>query len=95
MKNELSLEGAALPKAAALLQNRIGRAALLGTTYTMTEDFYKEPLIKAGINVLVPDEADRKIINDVIYKKLCLGTISVTSRKAYLTIIDRLAKRGA
>ncbi len=69
---------------------------LLGTAFTMEQDFYKGRLTDAyGLNVIVPDEVDRKIVHDVIYKELCLGMITDDSRKEYLRIIDDLAEQGA
>ncbi|MFT4104134.1 MAG: aspartate/glutamate racemase family protein [Lacrimispora sp.] len=73
----------------------ITKVALLGTKYTMTQDFYKEKLINAGITVLVPGEQEIEIINDVIYHELCLGIISEASKEKYRRIIDGLAKQGA
>lgn len=81
---------------AELLQRRgIRRVALLGTRYTMTQDFYKAKLIEAGIDVLIPDAQGVETVNDVIYNELCLGVISEGSREKYLRIIDDLAARGA
>lgn len=81
---------------AELLQRRgIRRVALLGTKYTMTQDFYKAKLIEAGIDVLIPDAQGVETVNDVIYGELCLGVISEGSREKYLRIIDDLAARGA
>lgn len=73
----------------------IKKVGLLGTQYTMKQDFYKDVLIKEGIGVLIPNEEDMKIINDVIYNELCLGEIRENSRKEYLRIIDDLKKTGA
>lgn len=73
----------------------ISRVALLGTKYTMTQDFYKQKLIDAGIEVIVPDAKDIEMVNDVIYNELCLGTISQSSKEKYLRVIDALAERGA
>lgn len=77
--------------------NRRGicRAALLGTKYTMTQDFYKAKLVEAGIEVLVPDEADMETVNDVIYQELCLGEIRAESKEKFLAIIRRLESQGA
>ena len=69
--------------------------ALLGTKYTMTQDFYKDKLIASGIDVLIPGEDDIAFVNHVIYDELCLGVISGDSRRGYLTVIDRLAAKGA
>ncbi|OUQ17243.1 aspartate racemase [Lachnoclostridium sp. An14] len=73
----------------------IRRAALLGTKYTMTQDFYKAKLVDAGIEVLVPDEADMETVNDVIYQELCLGEIRAESKEKFLAIIRRLESQGA
>lgn len=73
----------------------IRRAALLGTKYTMTQDFYKVKLVEAGIEVLVPDEADMETVNDVIYQELCLGEIRAESKEKFLAIIRRLESQGA
>ncbi len=78
-----------------LIKNNITKTALLGTKYTMQQDFYKEKLIKAGIDVLTPDDNDMEFINHVIYDELCLGVISDDSRKKLLRIIAKLADRGA
>lgn len=70
--------------------------ALLGTRFTMEQDFYKGRLTeKHGIEVLVPDNAGRKLIHDVIYDELCLGNIRAKSRKEYVHIINDLQARGA
>lgn len=81
--------------AAALHKNNIKKVALLGTKYTMTQDFYKEKLIDAGIEVLIPGEDEIEDVNDIIYNELCLGIVSEESKEKYLHIIEGLAKRGA
>ena len=73
----------------------IEKVALLGTKYTMTQDFYKEKITSAGIEVLIPDARDVETVNHVIYDELCLGTVSEESKREYLRIIDGLAARGA
>lgn len=78
-----------------LIKRGISRVALLGTKYTMTQDFYKDKLLKAGIDVIIPDSTGIETVNDIIYKELCLGIISEESKKKYLEIIDRLAEQGA
>lgn len=78
-----------------LKARHISKVALLGTRYTMTQDFYKEKLVEAGIEVLIPDERDVNTVNDIIYHELCLGVISPASKEKYLRIIDALAARGA
>ncbi len=78
-----------------LKRRHITKVALLGTKYTMTQDFYKEKLISAGIDVLIPNEQEIETVNDVIYHELCLGIISEDSKEEYQRIIDHLAKRDA
>lgn len=70
-------------------------AALLGTKYTMRQDFYKERLTARGINVLIPDDSDVEIVNNVIYDELCRGIISPSSRDEYVRIIGGLKQNGA
>lgn len=79
----------------ALIEAGIDKVALLGTKYTMTQDFYKERLIARGIAVIIPDEADVELVNNVIYDELCLGVISDASREQYRQIIGKLAQKGA
>jgi len=73
----------------------ITKVGLLGTKYTMTEDFYKDKLFEAGIEVVVPDSMGIEIVNDIIYRELCLGTILEASKNKYLEIITNLEKQGA
>ena len=74
----------------------ISKIGLLGTAFTMEEDFYKGRLENEyGLEVLVPNQADRKIVHQTIYDGLCLGKIEDASRKEYLRIIDTLTERGA
>ncbi len=69
---------------------------LLGTKFTMEQDFYKGRLEqKHDLEVVVPNEADRKIVHDVIYNELCLGDIKSESKKEYLRIIEDLVSQGA
>ncbi|OON93281.1 MAG: aspartate racemase [Candidatus Epulonipiscioides saccharophilum] len=78
-----------------LLDNNIKKVALLGTKYTMTEDFYKDKLLARGIDILVPSMVDIDIVNEIIYNELCLGIISEKSRKEYQRIIMELENLGA
>ena len=73
----------------------ITTVGLLGTNFTMVQDFYKGRLAQHGINVITPDESDRQTIHRVIYEELCLGIINESSRQQYLQIIDKLAASGA
>ncbi|RGY99420.1 aspartate/glutamate racemase family protein [Clostridium sp. AM58-1XD] len=81
--------------AEALEANCIRKVALLGTKYTMTQEFYRKKLEDAGITVLVPEGQDIELVNDVIYNELCLGIISEESKEKYLRIIEKLKARGA
>ncbi|GJM12803.1 MAG: aspartate racemase [Pseudohongiella sp.] len=79
-----------------LCKDGIEKVGLLGTRFTMEQDFYKGRLTdKYGIEVIVPDEPEREVIHDVIYNELCLGTIDENSRARYLEVIERLAANGA
>ncbi|HDZ07718.1 aspartate/glutamate racemase family protein [Pseudohongiella sp.] len=78
-----------------LLADGISRVGLLGTKFTMEQDFYKARLQAQGIDVLVPDDNERAVIHDVIYTELCLGVISAASKARYLDIVSRLADSGA
>jgi len=70
--------------------------ALLGTRYTMEQDFYRGRLRELhGLEVLVPDEADRRQVHHVIYGELVRGVVSPDSKQSYLDIIDRLLDQGA
>jgi aspartate racemase len=72
------------------------RVGLLGTAFTMEQDFYKGRLQQRhGLDVLVPDENDRRIVHEIIYKELVLGQVRPESRQAYRDIIARLIERGA
>lgn len=69
---------------------------LLGTRFTMEQDFYRDRLRdRHGLRVLVPDESDREVVHRVIYEELCLGRIQSESRSAFLRIIDTLVANGA
>ncbi|MBL0465359.1 aspartate/glutamate racemase family protein [Aeromonas veronii] len=74
----------------------ITRVGLLGTRFTMEQDFYKGRLQERfGLAVLVPDEAGRERVHRIIYDELCLGEIRESSRAEYLAIIAELAAAGA
>ncbi len=69
--------------------------ALLGTKYTMQQDFYRERLARRGFRVLVPDENEMDEVNRIIFDELCMGTIADDARKTYIAVIDRLVASGA
>ena len=71
------------------------RVGLLGTRFTIEEDFYKGRLTEQhGLEVMVPDERDREIVHRIIYDELCLGEIRDASRQAFIRIIEGLTTRG-
>ncbi|MFD7320874.1 aspartate/glutamate racemase family protein [Streptomyces sp. NPDC059875] len=68
---------------------------LLGTAFTMEQDFYRDRLASHGLTVLVPDADDRAAVHRIIYEELCLGIVTEDSRATYQQIIDRLVAAGA
>lgn len=78
-----------------LQEANINKVALLGTKYTMTEDFYKERLIKRGFDVLIPDLDDINKVNDIIFNELCVGEIKEDSQAEFYRIIDALKNKEA
>ena len=76
-------------------KSKISTVGLLGTKYTMEQDFYKTRIETNGIKVLIPSEEDRKVINKVIYEELCLGEIQQSSRDYYKKVIKGLVDDGA
>ena len=84
------------PTAEAIKAAGLSAIGLLGTRFTMEQDFYRARLEQQhGLRVLVPDQADRDTVHRVIYEELCLGQISDASREAYQAIIGRLVAEGA
>ena len=73
----------------------ITKVGLLGTKYTMTQDFYKQKLIDRGIQVLIPEDGDVEVVNDIIFKELCVGIIREESRSRYSEVIRKLKNAGA
>lgn len=76
-------------------ESRIQKVGLLGTKYTMEQDFYKSRLELNGIQVIVPDRDDREAVNKIIYEELCLGKIHQESRDYYKKVIQGLIESGA
>ncbi len=68
---------------------------LLGTAFTMEQDFLTSRLAAHGLNVLVPDANERQAVHRIIYEELCVGVISEASRQVYQRVIASLAARGA
>lgn len=80
----------------AISQQNMSHVALLGTRYTMEQDFYRGRLQdEFGISTLIPEQGDRKKINQIIFEELCLGEFSDASRDYYLNVIGELASQGA
>ena len=71
------------------------KIALLGTKFTMTQDFIKQRLIDAGLEVIIPDEEDIKTVNEIIFNELCLGNVLDSSREKYKRIIEKMKAEGA
>lgn len=78
-----------------ILKRDLKKVLLLGTKFTMEGTFYKNILEAMGIEVVIPDQADRQIIHDVIYNELILGDVLDKSRDAYVSIIEKMAEQGA
>ena len=84
------------PTAVAIRAAGCEKVGLLGTGFTMADDFYKGRMQEQhGIDVLVPSEADQSVVHKIIYEELCLGEIKDSSLTAYLEIIERLVEQGA
>jgi len=79
-----------------LVEQGVQRVGLLGTAFTMEQDFYKGRLMNEyGLDVLVPNDESRSLVHQVIYEELCLGVVKEESKEHYLRIIDALAEQGA
>jgi aspartate racemase len=81
--------------ASAVLAGGVERVALLGTRYTMEQDFYRARLERHGLDVMIPEAADREVVHRVIYDELVRGVVSPGSKQAYLDVIGRLVGAGA
>ncbi len=78
-----------------LVKNNIRCVGLLGTKYTMTQNFYKKRLTDRGIDVLIPEQGDIETVNNIIFNELCLGEIKEESRVIFQKIISKLRENGA
>ncbi len=77
-------------------EKKLKKVGLLGTKYTMEQDFYKGRIKKKyDINVIIPDLDEREIVHDVIFNELCLGKIKKESKEQYKKIIQNLIQKGA
>ena len=81
--------------ATSVIRDGFTKVALLGTKFTMTQDFIKDRLKSAGLEVIVPEAPDIEIVNNVIFNELCLGKVLDASRAEYQRIIESLKERGA
>ena len=79
----------------AIKQQGLTKIALLGTQFTMTEDFYKQRLIDASLQVLIPNTDARVEVHRIIYDELCQGQLLARSRQYYTRVINELAAQGA
>ncbi|WP_284118041.1 aspartate/glutamate racemase family protein [Acinetobacter seifertii] len=78
-----------------ILSQNIRKVALLGTAFTMEQDFYKARLQNHGIEVIIPNETSRKTVHCIIYDELCLGVINPDSQQKYMTVVEELIAEGA
>ena len=79
-----------------IVQAGIKTVGLLGTAFTMEQDFYKGRLSENyGLEVQIPDEKDRSFVHETIYRELCLGKVRAEARTEFLRIIDSFARQGA
>jgi len=82
--------------AAEIKSAKVSTVGLLGTRFTMEQDFYKDRLQRDhGLRVVIPDARDREIVHRVIYEELCLGNVVDASRGAYRRVMDDLVRQGA
>lgn len=78
-----------------LEKDHIGKVGLMGTKYTMTQDFYKQKLIDRGIEVVIPEAGEIEEVNSIIFQELCVGQIREESRARFREIIEGLKEKGA
>lgn len=93
---DIPLQHIADPTAERIQAAGVTRVGLLGTAFTMEQDFYKGRLASEhGLEVLVPDEADRAAVHRIIYEELVQGRVEPSSRETYRAVMGRLVERGA
>jgi len=85
----------ATPTGQAALARGATRVGLLGTAFTMEQDFLKQRLVAQGLEVLIPETEQRQAVHRIIYDELCVGVINEQSRQVYQRVIEGLAARGA
>ncbi len=82
--------------AESIKKQNLNKIGLLGTKFTMEQEFYKDRLQeKHNIDVVIPNEEDRELVHKIIYDELCLGNIKNSSKKEYVRIIENLVQQGA
>jgi aspartate racemase len=81
--------------AAAVARAGLTRIALLGTRYTMEHDFYRGRLESRGLDIRIPNDAERAMVHDVIFDELVKGAVREESRQQYLAVIERMVADGA
>lgn len=95
-KTGMSLIHIADAAAREIKDRQIKRIGLLGTKFAMEGDFYRNRLKeKHGIEVIIPEESEREMINTIIFQELCAGILSQASKEKFLAIINRLLLQGA
>ncbi len=80
--------------ASAIQAHRLTKIGLLGTQFTMTQDFYKQRLFDAGLEILIPEAEARAEVHRVIYEELCQGQLLDSSREYYKKVIEQLVEQG-
>ena len=83
------------PTAAAIKASGLRKVGLLGTRFTMEQDFYRDRLAASGLEVVIPDAAGRAAVHRIIYEELCLGQVLETSRQQYRQVMTGLVVQGA
>lgn len=79
-----------------IIEKGLKKVGLLGTKFTMEQDFYKKVLKdRFNTDVIIPEEADREVVHKIIYEELCKGILKDTSREKYKEIINKLQAKGA
>jgi len=79
-----------------LVSDGLTKVGLLGTRFTMEQDFYKRRLVdRFGVEVIVPTLEERKVVHNVIYDELCQGVFNPDSKQLYLDIVNNLVAQGA
>lgn len=78
-----------------LIKQGIQTVGLLGTKYTMTQDFYKQKLMDRGLHVVIPEESEIELVNRIIYEELCCGIVRLEAKEKYKAVIEHMKEKGA